>query len=390
MKKLIFKKFIKDYTQFFLVVSLSISLIVWVIQAVNFLDIVTEDGHGFKIYFLYTLLSLPKIFSKILPFVYFLSIYYIILKYENNNELLIFWTIGIKKIQFLNVLITFSIFYLILQLFLTTYIVPTTLNKARSFLKSSNIDLFESLIKEKKFIDAVKNLTIFVEEKNDSGKLKNIFLKENLGTDKYQIIFSKYGQIVNKDNKNILMLFNGKIINNNSDKTNTLIFSETELNLSKFSTHTTTAKKIQEVSTYEILACFILINDFKRFPIIQNLKNNDLVKSKIFGHNCSVRNLKISYQEIFKRIFLPLYLPILTLIASLIIIKSKDDYKFSRYKFLSFFTGVFIILISELSLKYYGENLILSASLISIPILSFIAIYFYFIKKFKISNLIKT
>ena len=110
MKKLIFKKFIKDYTQFFLVVSLSISLIVWVIQAVNFLDIVTEDGHGFKIYFLYTLLSLPKIFSKILPFVYFLSIYYIILKYENNNELLIFWTIGIKKIQFLNLLIIFSIF----------------------------------------------------------------------------------------------------------------------------------------------------------------------------------------------------------------------------------------------------------------------------------------
>ena len=150
------------------------------------------------------------------------------------------------------------------------------------------------------------------------------------------------------------------------------------------------AKKIQEDSTYEILACFILINDFKRFPIIQNLKNNNLLKSTIFGHNCSVRNLKISYQEIFKRMFLPLYIPILTLIASLIIIKSKDDYEFSRHKFLSFFTGVFIILISELSLKYYGENLILSASLISIPILSFIAIYFYFIKKFKISNLIKT
>ena len=80
MKKLIFKKFAKDIFQFFLLVSLSISLIVWVIQAVNFLDIVTEDGHGFRVYFLYTLLSLPKIFSKILPFIYFVSIFYIILK----------------------------------------------------------------------------------------------------------------------------------------------------------------------------------------------------------------------------------------------------------------------------------------------------------------------
>ena len=50
--------------------------------------------------FLYTLLSLPKIFSKILPFIYFVSIFYIILKYENNNELIIFWDYWYKKIRF--------------------------------------------------------------------------------------------------------------------------------------------------------------------------------------------------------------------------------------------------------------------------------------------------
>ena len=166
MKKLIFKKFAKDVFQFFLLVSISISLIVWVIQAVNFLDIVTEDGHGFKVYFLYTLLSLPKIFSKILPFIYFISLFYIILKYENENELIIFWTIGIKKIEFVNVLLKFSIFYLILQLLFTTFIVPTTLDKARSYIRGSNVDLFSSIIQEKKFIDVVKDLTIFVEKKN--------------------------------------------------------------------------------------------------------------------------------------------------------------------------------------------------------------------------------
>ena len=164
MKKLIFRKFAKDVFQFFLLVSVTISLIVWVIQAVNFLDIVTEDGHGFRVYFLYTLLSLPKIFSKILPFVYFISLFYITLKYENDNELIIFWTIGIKKIEFVNVLLRFSIFYIILQLLLTTYIVPITLDKARSYIRTSNVDLFSSIVQEKKFVDTVKNLTIFVDE----------------------------------------------------------------------------------------------------------------------------------------------------------------------------------------------------------------------------------
>ena len=53
--KMIYKKFFEDINNFFLILLLSFGLIVWVIQAVNFLDFVTEDGHGFKIYFLYTL-----------------------------------------------------------------------------------------------------------------------------------------------------------------------------------------------------------------------------------------------------------------------------------------------------------------------------------------------
>ena len=43
---------------------ISLTLIVWVIQAVNYLDFVSEDGHSFKVYFMYSLLSLPKIFNK--------------------------------------------------------------------------------------------------------------------------------------------------------------------------------------------------------------------------------------------------------------------------------------------------------------------------------------
>ena len=58
MKKLIFRNFISDIASFFLIGAITLTLIVWVIQAVNYLDFVTEDGHGFKVYFLYTLLHL--------------------------------------------------------------------------------------------------------------------------------------------------------------------------------------------------------------------------------------------------------------------------------------------------------------------------------------------
>ena len=53
MEKLIFRKFFKDTLSFFIIGTLSLSLIVWVIQAVNYLDFVSEDGHSFKVYLFY-------------------------------------------------------------------------------------------------------------------------------------------------------------------------------------------------------------------------------------------------------------------------------------------------------------------------------------------------
>ena len=111
MKKIIFKKLIEDVTKFFLLTSISLSLIILVVQAVSFLDYISEDGHGFVTYFGITILNLPKIYTRVMPFCIFITIFYIINKYEVKNELVLFWSIGIKKIKFINVLVTFSLFF---------------------------------------------------------------------------------------------------------------------------------------------------------------------------------------------------------------------------------------------------------------------------------------
>ena len=76
MKKLLFQKFMLDNFKMFSIIVFSIGSIVWIIQSVNFLDFVTEDGHSFKIYFYYSLLNFPKIIQRILPFVFFISLFY--------------------------------------------------------------------------------------------------------------------------------------------------------------------------------------------------------------------------------------------------------------------------------------------------------------------------
>ena len=86
-------------------------------------------------------------------------------KFEDNNELKIFWINGINKINFVKNLVFYSFFSLIFLYFFTSFLVPWSQNKSRVFLKDSNIDFFPSLIGEKKFIDTVDKLTIYIEKK---------------------------------------------------------------------------------------------------------------------------------------------------------------------------------------------------------------------------------
>ena len=314
MKKLIFRKFLKDLTSFLLLVSLSIGLIVWVVQAVNFLDFVSEDGHSFKVYFFYTLLNLPKIFSRILPFIFFISLFYMIIKYENNNELIIFWTIGIKKIDFAKVMIGYSLLYILIQISLSAYLVPKSQDLARSFIRSSNVDFFPSLIKAGKFIDTVSNLTIFIENENSNGEFQNIFLQDDLDGSQSEIIYAKNGKIVNQNGVNYLILNNGKFLNNDNGIVTIFSFEKTEFNISKYTTKTTVTPKIQELNTSLIIKCFLLIKKqenqfFEKFSKSQNTNFGSLRCDKQFLNNLT--------QEIFKRFYLPFYFPLIAVIACL-------------------------------------------------------------------------
>ena len=368
MKKLIFRNIFKDITYFFLLSSLSLTLIVWVIQSVNFLDFVTEDGHGLGLYATYSLLNLPKIFSRLIIFLFFISTFYILYKYEDNNEISILWIHGVKKIEFINNFIKFSILFILVQLLFTYLIVPTTQEKARSLFKNSDIDYLPSILKSKFFNDTIEDVTIFVGEKDINGNLKHIFLKDNKnynndrGPNTSQIILSKSGQLVKKNKKYYLILNDGNIINLDSKKTNIIKFNRSEFNLSRYTSKTTTYPKIQETSSNLLLQCI-------NFLILKNSSNFE----KIF--NCDEQNIDGVLKELYKRLGVPLYIFLIGLISSCLVLKTKSNNNFNLFQFLIFILGFSIIVASEISVQFINMSFINNILILLSPII--IGMLFY-------------
>ena len=375
MNKLIFRKLSFDIFSFFLLSSLAITLIVWVIQGVNLLDIVTEKGHAINVYFFYTLLNIPKIFSKILIFTYFITLFVIISRYEDNNEILVFWTNGIKKISFINFIGKFSILFVLLQLALSLLIVPHTQNMAQSFLKNSSMEFFPKLIEEKKFSNVMQNLTIFVEERKGNGDLNGIYIKEKINNNEYKIIISSRGKIIQDEYGFSFKLLDGKITNINNTESFNLGFKETIYKLSDLDTKTRKSTKISETKSSILFYCF------EKF--IENRKDKKLRCGK------SDFLIKDIYEELFKRIINPIYIVILSLISSLIILKSKTGNIQSYYKLILFFLGFIIIIFSELSYKFIPSSLNFEIILLLLPVIIIFLFYLLILikTKFKLSYL---
>ena len=367
MNKLIFRKLYFDIFTFFLLSCLAITSIVWVIQGVNLLDIVTEQGHSFRVYFVYLLLSLPKIFSKLIIFAYFLSLFIVISRYENNNEILVFWINGIKKITFVNFIFKVSFIFVVIQLLFNLLIVPYTQNLAQSYLKSSSIDFFPKLIQEKKFSRVSNRLNIFVEKYEDNGLLKGIYIKENLKNGGNKIIIARKGKLNQNDGYNF-QLYDGKIINLDKSGNFNLGFAETTYQLSDINFKTRKGKKLGEIESSFLFYCLK--------KNINNRKNNSL--------RCGEKNsflIKDIYEEVYKRIINPIYIIILSLISSLVILKAKIIRIAKLAKFLIFFLGFAIIVMSELTYKLINLSLKFEVISLLLPIILVLIFYFYILIK---------
>ena len=364
MKKLIFKKFILDVLTFFIISILIMGLIVWTLQAVNYFDFVSEDGHGLNVYFSYTFLNFPKIIHRLLPFVFFISLFYTIIKYENNNELNIYWINGISKFRFINIMIIFSVILMCFQIWLGSYLSPMSQLKARNLIKNSNVDFFTSLIREGKFINAVKGLTIFAEEK-EIDNFSNIFIDDS--TKGYsRMIYAKSGKILsdNKDKK--FVLFNGKVINIDEGRINTFEFDQIDFNLQVFGSNSIIQPKIQEINSLHLLNC---------------LFDKNVNIEKDCGQNYMINETK---QELLKRFFKPIYILLITILSCFLFTSGRYNPNFNKIKRYLFLIIFFIILISETSLRYATSSNISLIIYFLTPILLFT--FFYIFTYLKINN----
>ena len=365
----IFFNYYKEVLITFFTILLSLSLIAWTVRAVNFLDLIVENGYSLFTYFQYSVLNVFSIMTKFVPLAFLLALTLFTLKQIQENEFIILWTSSVKKIQIVKLFILISITVTIIHILLSVFLTPYLLNKSRQLLSQENFNSFLPTVRVQEFNDSFNGLTFFVEEKY-SNELKNIFLKDdnnifnnitsNQSKNSSKTIVASKGLIVDEK----MVLIDGKIISS-SDKENKndiVKFDQLSIDLRNIQNRTIKQPKVQETSTFNLIKC----SEIKFFK----------------KDNCSSKFTTEVLPTINRRVVYPFFLPTLALICSLLLIKNKKNIFLHK---ISIFTYSFsLLLFAELIIRYTGINKYLSYIFFFTPII--LAIIIYFFLKFRFSR----
>ena len=350
----------------FLIILFGLSIIALTVRAVNFLDLIVDSGYDVTTYFKYSILNLFGIAPKFIPLSFLLSLIIFILKHKQNSEFVILWTSGVKKVYLVNLFFVTSTIILMVYLIFTTYITPLALNKSRLLLSKESFGSFVPTVRTQQFSDSFKGFT-FIVEKKINNELKNIFLHDkgnnlkNLSSNTSKItsttIIAKSGIA----NDKMLVMLNGQIISTKENFENEIIrFEQLNIDLSSLSNTTIKKPKIQETDTITLVKCL-----FDERSKQTDFCNEDFKKEILSTLN--------------RRIVIPFYIPVLSLICSLLLIKSKKNF-FQNLRIFCY--SFFILLFTELAVRYTGLNSLILYIFVFLPFSLFFLLYTFLIYKF--------
>ena len=358
----------------FVLIVFSLSLIAWTVRAVNFLDLIVDSGYSTSTYFTYSILNLTNIITKFIPLSFLLALILTIIRLERQNELLILWTSGVAKSKITNLFFLISILIFFIYIIFSTIITPTALYKSRSLIKQSGVDTVTNLLKPNAFSDAFKGLTFYIGEK-ENNIVKNIFIKDdsnNLNnllpeksSAKNKTVIAERGII----NKNKIILEKGVVQSYEEDNTVRVIqFNKTLLNFNNLDNRVIKDVKIQETSTLKILSC---------------LKNHYYKKvSEAYVKNCPKNNIAIVIETFSRRILMPLYIPLVSILISFVLIYTKNKKTKIINRYLFFLLSFILLVLSELLVRYSGISKIGFYTYVITPFVLMPTLYFILVNKF--------
>lgn len=244
----------------FLLTTITLTIIVWMTQALREIDLVTAKGQTLQLFLVISSLAIPSLVVVLAPIALLIAILYTMNTLHQESELVIIAAAGGSPKRVTRPLLWLSLFVALLTAFLSIYVAPAGLKQLRGHVTQVRADLISSIMIPGAFTDVDKGLMVHIKERNVEGFLGGILISDTRNPEISFQYLADRGALVETGPSTYLVMQNGNIVRREKAQNSSSIieFESYAFDLSQFRERTSkTSYRTKERSTTELLSNLI-------------------------------------------------------------------------------------------------------------------------------------
>lgn len=274
-------------------VAITLSVVIILTQSLRFLELVIESGASSSLFWILTLLALPRFFEIILPLSLMVGVIFIYSRMISDSEMVVMRSSGVSPLTLARPAIILGLLVSLFLMGMTLWAAPKSLRMMKEMRQEIKAQFSTALFREGVFNQAGAGLTVYIREKIEGGELRGILIHDSrVETEKPATVIAKRGVLLSNDDGFEVVVYDGSRQEFDAEKRvlSRLNFDRYTIDLPDSGQVRQRWKEADERTIFELLQ-----------PDMDNPRDAE--------------NLRQFYLEIHKRVISPLLALVFTLIS---------------------------------------------------------------------------
>ncbi len=203
-----------------LVITASLTGIIWLTQALRFIDFMLSRGLSAADFVYLTGLMVPSLLLIIIPVAMLLAVLYVYNRLLGDSELVVFSAVGVSRVQIAYPAICVAGIAMLFTFLISLYLMPMANQKFRDIRVYFRDQYASVLLEENVFNTPIDGLTVFVRERLTDGVMKGILIQDNRDPLHIITMLAEEGKLVQSQGGPRFLLKNGQRQELNTAKVN--------------------------------------------------------------------------------------------------------------------------------------------------------------------------
>lgn len=223
----------KQLAQATVLITLSLTSIIWLTQALRFIDFIVDRGISFISFLELTMLLVPSLMLFVIPFALLCAVLFVYYRLMMDSELLVLSGAGLSRLQIALPAVKIAFIATLVSYSISLYILPVSYHEFKnmqSFLRDNYASL---LLQEEVFNNPLEGLTVYVNNRDKNGILHGIIVHDSRDSKKPPVtMMAEEGKLLQTPQGPRFIMYNGNRQEVQDGKLSFLNFTQYTLDIS--------------------------------------------------------------------------------------------------------------------------------------------------------------